>query len=180
MTMSVEPIEDEYLKWLCAKILDRSHSYNVNYRDLMKILQAEEFHWTVNGDHNRADDGKELRGDFIREADIDPDEEPNWFDGPCSVLEMMVAFSVKAEFQTDLPSKQWFWKFMENLNLHEYRHISDHRELLAIEEILYQFINRTYRADGQGGMFPMRSPRRDQRKEEIWHQFFDYLEEQGI
>lgn len=177
--MSWEPIEGQYFDWLCAKVLDRT-THNPNYHDLMRILYSEEFTWEVNGDHNRAEEGKDLRVEFLHFAELDSEEEPGWFDGPCSVLEMLIAFSKKAEFQTDLPSKQWFWKFLENLELHEYRRLSDHRDLGKVEEILQKFLQRTYRHDGQGGLFPMRSPRRDQRKEELWHQFFDYLEEQGI
>lgn len=175
-----EPIEGEYFNWLCAKVIDYNLRNGPDYYDLMRILYGEEFTWDVHGDHNRADDGRELRIDFLREADMHPDEEPYWFDGPCSILEMLIAFAKRAEFQTDIPYKKWFWTFLENLDIHEYRRINSHRELVDIENKLNTFIGRKYDARGRGGILPLRVPLRNQKEVEIWYQFFDYLEDQGI
>lgn len=177
-----ERIEDAYFRWLCAKVLDRQaiQTRNSNYHDLLRILYGEEFVVFVHGDHNRADDGKELRIEFLAETGCDPDTEPFWFDQPCSVLEMLIAFSRRAEFQTDIPVRTWFWKFLDNLGLTDFRRINGHGDLDMITDVLHTFIWRTYRPNGQGGMLPMRSPRNDQRKVEIWAQFFEYLNDQGI
>lgn len=164
-----EPIEEAYFNWLCAKVLDVHLS---NYWDLMRILHTTEFVWLVAGDDNRAEDGIELREAFSRERLIDDD--PLWFALPCSLLELFIAFSQRASFQTDRPAKEWFWKFLTNLNLEGYYHVEpDAVEI--IDDILYRFIWRSYNFNGQGGMFPMRKPDSDQRKVEIWYQFCDYL-----
>lgn len=170
------PIEDVYFNWLCAKVIDQ-HPHSSNYHDLMRILYSTEFLWSVHGDHNRAEDGIELRSEFLNELNISPD--PFWYEGQCSVLEMLIAFSRRAEFQTDILYKKWFWTFLENLELNEYRHIQV-PDLRVIEEKLNQFVFRTYRADGRGGILPMRSPERNQREVEIWQQFFAFIEENGI
>jgi len=169
-----EPIDERYFNWLCAKVL----SVDVPiYWDLMRIMYKTEFVWVIEGDKNRAEDGVELRQDFLRQAFIKND--PHWFNSPCSVLEVLIAFANRAWFQTDIPSKEWFWTFMVNLGLDEFRQVSASDERV-IDDILYAFIWRTYDDNGHGGMFPMRWPQRDQREVEIWYQFCEYLDHQGI
>jgi len=176
-----EPIEDAFFRWLCAKVLE-PHQHNSNYHDLLRILHGTEFTWLVNGDHNRAEYGKELRVEFLRDprCSYEAEDEPEWFDLPCSVLEMLIAFSQQAEFQTDISHRRWFWEFLDNLELKEFTRVSGHRDEVVIAETLDTFLSRSYRADGYGGILPLRSPKCDQRKVEIWQQFFEYLEEKGI
>lgn len=168
-----EPIEETYFNWLCAKVL----SVNVPiYLELMRILYRTEFVWVIAGDENRAEDGCELRDDFLRESYLRKDQ--NWYDQPCSVLEVLIAVAKRASFQTDNPVDYWFWQIVENLGLDEFRQVSN-QDVGIIEDILYNFVWRQYDESGHGGMFPMRWPKRDQREVEIWYQFFDYLEENG-
>lgn len=169
-----EPIEAEYFNWLCAKVLTTS---GTSYHDLLRILYQTEFSWEVQGDKNRADDGCELRYEFLNASGWDPD--PHWFDEPCSVLEMLIAFANRAAFQTDMPPQGWFWEFLENLDLAEHRHVSA-RDIPRIQEILLIFVSRTYDSSGYGGMFPLRKPQKDQREVEIWYQFCEYLEDRGL
>lgn len=169
-----EPIEESYFKWLCAKVLD----VNIQiYWDLMLILHRTEFVWIVDKDRNRAADGCELRDDFLREAFIRDNRE--WHNAPCSVLEMLIAFSKRVSFQTGQPARDWFWIFMTNLQLDEYRQVSQ-SDVPVIEDILYDFVWRQYDSNGYGGLFPMRWPKHDQREVEIWYQFSEYLDDQGL
>lgn len=169
-----EPIENLYFNWLCAKVLTPG---NRNYYDLLYILHTTEFVWVILGDKNRAEDGCELREDFLREARLGKD--PHWFDEPVSVFEVLIAFAKRASFQTDIPVRDWFWAFMNNLGLDEFRRVTD-SDIPVIEEILHVFIWRTYDQNGNGGLFPMRRPKRDQREVEIWYQFCEYIEDQGL
>lgn len=169
-----EPLENEYFNWLCAKVLDTSVRI---YHDLMRILYRTEFIWVHPQDKNRAEDGLELRLDYLRETMSKRDD--MWLNEPCSVLEMFIAFSKKAQFQTDFPAREWFWEIMQNLNLAEYRQVSE-GDIADIEQILHYFVNRNYDRSGQGGMFPMRRPMIDQREVEIWYQFYEYLEDRGL
>lgn len=169
-----EPVDESYFNWLCAKVIDPRLTV---YLDLMRILHTTEFVWLIQGDRNRAEDGVELREEFLREALIEV--EPEWINMPCSLLELFIAFSRRATFQTERPEKEWFWEFLRNLNLDEYRQINE-SDLSVIDDILYDFVWRTYNPNGQGGMFPLRKPEEDQRKVEIWYQFCEYLVEQGF
>lgn len=173
-----EPIEEQYFNWLCAKVLPVDVPTSIPiYRDLMRILYKTEFVWVLSRDRNRAEDGRELRIDFFRERFMKKDLE--WCDMPCSVLEAFIAFANRASFQTDTPARDWFWQFISNLELDEYRRVSN-PDIPDIEEVLHIFMWRTYKDNGRGGMFPMRWPKNDQREVEIWYQFCEYLEDQGL
>jgi hypothetical protein len=171
-----EPLENLYFNWLCAKVMPNGRLTPSNsYLTLLRLLHSTEFVWVLSGDDNRAEDGKELRKEFILMADI-PDD-PKWRMMGCSLLEMFVAFARRAEFQTDDPVENWFWEFMENLKLKQYNDAVD-MNLNDIDEILTQFIWRTYGYNGHGGMFPLEDPHTDQRELEIWYQFCSYLVDQ--
>lgn len=170
-----EPLDHQYFNWLCAKVMydEPARSY-----DLMRILHNTEFVWQVPGDGSRAEDGKDLRYRFAVEVGI-PE-----FDGHdplgCSILEMMIAFADRAEFQTDIPLKQWFWTMLENLGLSEYRRVRD-SDVPHIEHILYVFVWRLYDERGIGGLWPLNHPSaEDQRGVDIWYQFFAYLDDRAI
>jgi hypothetical protein len=176
--MVTEPFEHMYFKWLCAKVV-----YNMNptpsltYWNLLKTMQNTEFVWLLSGDDNRAEDGLELRREFILEAES-PDD-PSWRRDPgCSVLEMLIAFSRRTEYMTAQKAKDWFWEFIDNLGLKE---VNDGHEATPedIGEILDEFVWRTYEPSGHGGLFPLNDPQRDQTEVEIWYQFCDYLVDQG-
>jgi hypothetical protein len=97
----------------------------------------------------------------------------------CSVLEMMIAFAIKAEFETDMTMREWFWLFMENLELSDMN--DTHSEVSEnVMKVMDTFIWRTYSRNGRGGMFPLKKPQHNQTKVEIWYQFCEYLIENDI
>jgi hypothetical protein len=170
-----EPLENLYFNWLCAKVFNMKDLPSPSYWELLKKLHKTEFVWLLSGDDNRAEDGKESRRDFILQADL-PDD-PHWrLDIECSVLEMLIAFSKRAEFQDETPAQEWFWEFIDNLGLrqcHDENFDPDYVEL-----VLSEFIWRNYQPNGSGGLFPIEDPSGDQREIEIWYQFCEYLVDQ--
>ncbi len=169
-----EPIEEIYFDWLCSKVIS---PYSKNHYELMQILFQTEFIWVVPGDRNRAEDGVELREDFLRQAFIKKDAE--WFNESCSIFEALLSFAKRLSFQTDDPVREWFWIFMKNLELDEYRQVSK-EDILVIEEILYNFVWRIYSPNGYGGLFPLDNPKEDQRKVEIWYEFCAWADEKDL
>ncbi len=169
-----EPIEEVYFNWLCAKV---TSPYINNYNDLLQILHRTEFVWFISGDRNRKEDGLELRDYFINESGYAKD--PLWYNELCSVLEVLIAFAQRANFQTDIPVSELFWVFMENLKLNEYRQVSE-RDLIEIDEILHTFIWRMYDENGYGGLFPLDTPHEDQKHVEIWYQFCAWVDEKQL
>ena len=174
--MSHESIEEAYFNWLYFKVASVDNpTPSLTYYELMRELYKTEFVWILSGDDNRAMDGIDIRKEFLKQSGIDP--EPEWVHIGCSVLEMLIAFSRRIEFQVDEPAREWFWIFLKNLGLDE---SPDSAPLSSeyVAEVLDRFVWRTYSADGQGGLFPIQNPEHDERNVEIWYQFCEYLEEQ--
>lgn len=171
----MEPIENLYFNWLCAKV---KSAKDRNYDDLLRILYSTEFLWVIRGDENREADGLELREDFMIESEVE--YEPDWYDSPCSVLEMLVALAKRASYQTGMSKRDWFQIFLANLQLDEFRRVISNNDREEVDSIISALIFRTYNNRGEGGLFPLRSPERDQRKLELWYQCCDYIAEQQL
>lgn len=173
-----EPIEEVYFNWLYSKVASvEVPTPSLTYWTLFRDLHSIEFVWLISGDENRAADGLDVRQEFLTQAGLE--EDPPWLNIGCSVLEMLIAFARRAEFQTDMPVRDWFWIFLTNLGLDDLNDASNAvSEIVA--EVIDQFIWRTYREDGTGGLFPMTNPKLDQKKVELWYQFHAYLMDQQI
>jgi len=170
-----EPLENLYFNWLCAKA---SHVENptpsLTYWKLFRVLYSNEFVWLVSGDDSRALDGLELREEFFMESRLP--EDPVWESMNCSIFEMLISFSRRAQFAAGETTSFWFWKMIENVGLRDANDASFHEEV--VEEILYNFVWRNYDRRGVGGLFPMNNPQHDQRHVEVWYQFCEYLVDQ--
>lgn len=173
----MEPFEELYFNWLCAKVLSQDPHVR-NYYGLMEVLYRTEYVWIINGDKNREEDGLELRDYFLTESRMEKDG--GWYDSPCSVLEVLIAFASRASFQTEIPTRDWFWKFMTYLNLDEFRHIDDDGDVHDICEAVDHWMYRRFEYSGHGGILPLVGPKRDQSKIELWYQFSDYVIDQGL
>lgn len=166
----VESLEAMYFDWLYARVM-LSDAPAVSYSRLIQELYETEFIFLMSGDDNRAEDGIALRDEFIQNLRFEVG--PHELSFGCSVLEMMIALSVKAEFQTDIRPSQWFWEFIANLGLSDY--YDDQYNQDEVQFKLHNFVWRTYEYNGTGGMFPLKRPETDQRGIEIWYQFSAYL-----
>jgi hypothetical protein len=176
--MNREPIEEVYFNWLYNKVAFVRHpTPSLTFYTLLRELHRTEFVWVISGDDNRAQDGLDVRSEFMRESSLP--HESNWSHIGCSVLEMLIAFSRKAEFETELTAREWFWMFMENLGLREFSDSKKNTER-KISVVTETFIWRTYDFNGNRGLFPLTNPTDDQRQVEIWYQFYAYLNETGI
>lgn len=174
-----EPLESVYFNWLYNKVARVAvPTPSLTYFKLFRELHNTEFVWLVSGDDNRAEDGIQLRTEFFHESYIRDDSD--WSNIGCSVLEMLIAFSRRASFEyDDWSPRDWFWVFLENLGLAD---LNDARSfaLKRVRDILDRLIWRTYDPNGYGGMFTIINTHNDQRKEEIWSQFCEYLFDQDL
>lgn len=168
-----EPIENSYFNWLCAKVLE---SNTRDYETLMEILFKTEFVWVVPADAHRLSDGLELRQNFLTEIQS-RSRKLNAI--PCSILEVLISFANRAEFQTEVSSRDWFWQFLANLKLDHLTTVSE-AEIPLIEDVLYTFTWRIYEPNGYGGLFPIEQTENDQREIEIWYQFCEYLNHRNL
>lgn len=168
----MRPVDELYFNWLCAKVSDNTSSSN--YLWLLSFLYRYEFIAILPGDHNRIEDGLELRHRFYLETSL---TQESWKQDGCSIFELLVGFSERAAWQTPDSSSFWFWRMIENLSLDGFRYSYDKTIEREIEDILYVFVWRLYDSNGYGGLFPIHSTDFDQRTIEIWYQFAEYLTE---
>jgi len=171
---------DDYFRWLCELVGLEDPVETTSYKALMKQLYSTEFYWTVPNDDNRSSDGIDLRGKFA---------DDNWYesyediDGPCKVLEMLIALAIRWDgdimYDPDKGDRSvgWFWVLIKNLRLDKCvdEDFGDCWSNGDVDHILTRFMDRDYKRNGIGGLFPLRNFRVDQRKVEIWYQMSAYI-----
>lgn len=170
-------INDGYFDWIYGVVCDGRFSKNVSYEQLLKCLHSIDFRVVIRNDINRAKDGIDLRHKYFLATGSDA----NMGRCPCTVLEMMVALSIRCEEtimdNPDIGDRtgQWFWSMINTLGL------SDMVDTRFNEDIVRQkvdiFLRREYEPDGTGGLFRIRHCRRDLRRAEIWYQLCWYLDQ---
>lgn len=189
-------IKTDYFRWLCGLIEGITDDPRTSYRGLLYTLFAKDFYCFVANDANRSSDGIYLRQDYLESIGVNDEEhhdERVALNGPCRMLEMMVALAKRCEDDIMYDPKKkdrtrdWFFVMIKNLGLDIYTDANFNCESQeAINRVLDCVIERTYTEKGEGGLFPLKNPKRDQRKVEIWFQlaawldenFFGYLEGQ--
>ena len=173
-----DQIINDYFEWLWNFTKCRGHSQN---RKIITLLHNIEFRYSIPMDANREEDGIDLRYRFVTEVGIPKNyqEVYGYLDGPCSVLEMMIALAIRCEESImDDPdigdrTSEWFWLMMKNLGLD---YMSDRKfDRNIAEEKISIFLDRRYKRNGEGGLFVVNG-RRDLRKVEIWYQMCWYLD----
>jgi hypothetical protein len=173
-----ETLDSRYLDWLYSQIGPAKNNRNParSFWLLAEELHNKVFTWKVANDDNRINDAVDLRLLFLDQERLQGGK--SWLEQDCSMLEMLVALSRRLEFEADQNAFFWFHHMVENLGIRitDDNFVGHGRD---IDRKLSHLIDRTYRADGTGGLFPLRHPDRDQRKVEIWYQMSAYLLENG-
>ena len=174
-------IINEYFEWLYGIACDGRFSNKISYRKLLMHLHTVEFTFTIKRDANRACDGVNLRYKFALNQGYEDIEEEidDYLDGPCSILEMILALAIRCEETImDDPkvgkrTAQWFWNMINNLGLGGM--YDDRFDKEIVDNILARFLKRKYKPNGEGGLFTVNDAG-DLRKAEIWYQLCWYLD----
>ena len=172
-------IANEYFDWLYDTVSRDRFSSRNDFRNLLAYLHSVEFIYFIEDDANRASNGENLRWIFSLAAGYDFDEIEPYLEGPCTVLEMMVALARSCEDIMDDPqfgdrTGQWFWSMIVNLGLGS---MTDSRfDEKYVSEVVRRFLNRQYDPDGTGGLFYIKNCDVDLRTVEIWYQLCWYLD----
>lgn len=177
-----DQIKRDYFIWLCKWIDTDESDEDIANRELANWLNQKEFVAILPNDDNRAADGTKLRQDFSDQY-LNKEDCP-CLDGPCSMLEMLVALAMRMAFQIstgpeDNPVGKCFWEMIDNLALKPIDPYDPYLrdKLYEMDQKIEIFINRQYSRDGRGGIFPLHRARRDQRTIELWYQMHSYIEE---
>lgn len=177
--MTKHDVIDEYFNWIYNLVSSTNHVNRVSYKKLLMCLHNIEFRCAIEQDANRAEDGINVRRRYS--YDYRDDSLEDYLDGPCSVLEMMVALAIRCEEHImDNPeignrTGKWFWDMIQNLGLGSMNDARFNKRF--VEEKIRIFLDREYEPNGKGGLFTVKNTRYDMRNVEIWYQMCWYLNE---
>lgn len=178
--MTPSRIVNNYFAWMCNLVYNPKISRGVSYEKLLTTLNELDFVYIISQDSNRFEDGVNLRYRFGYENNIPDSEIETYLDNhPCSILEMMIALSLRCEEHImgddDIGNRtgQWFWNMIVNLGLGSMTDQRFDRDYVIF--CIDRFINREYEPDGEGGLVTIPNCRQDLRTIEIWYQMMWYL-----
>lgn len=180
--MTETELNFRYLDWIYDTVCNDKYSNRNTYRMLFEYLYNKEFYYILPMDGNRAEDGVNLRYRFGREEGYPDSVIASYLDNrPCSVLEMMIALSLRCEDHImdnpDLGNRvgQWFWEMIVTLGL---GHMNDQNFNRAYaDEVIDIFLERKYKRNGEGGLFKINDRTKDMRTIDIWYQMCYYLDD---
>lgn len=161
-----------YFEWLHDLVCPEQKTH----KKMLDQLFHKEFVWIITNDDNRAEDGKDLRREFLDEQGLEGDA--SFIDIGCSMFELLVGLSRRLAFDTEREPRGWFWCLVKNVGLYGYVDGKRYPEE-RVDEILDRVIWRTYSPNGRGGLFPRNDPAEDQRDVELWYQMNGYLLDLG-
>lgn len=168
-------LENKYISWLYSQVADPNL---IEQREtcwfLIRQLYKKEFFWFVDHDDNRVEDGRELRYEFSHETNTKLT--PEWHTFGVSMLEVLIALSRRLSFQADGEPRERFWELVDNIGLAKFNDARyNRRAAKTIDDALEKVIWRTYSYSGDGGLFPLKDPKEDQREVELWYQMSAYI-----
>ena len=169
-----------YFDWMTSLVIPDVRERS-EYSRLLASLDDNVFYFTIPLDENRYIDGMALRNRFAYENGINEDYILQEFDNKrCSMLEMLVALSLRIEEQimedSDIGNRigVWFFEMIKSLNL--FHMTDDNFDPGWVRYRLDVLLNHKYDYNGDGGLFKVNRPRQDLRSVEIWYQMVWYLD----
>lgn len=166
-------MDDRYFEFLCDFVGDYE-----DRTELLRDLHGVKFYSLIPNDENRGRDGEMLRDIFLD----DEGQHALYFSDfrPPSLLETLVGLSIRIEFETsqsvwERSPGQWFWILIDNLGLSDSTNDNYDRE--KVISCASDLLERRYGRDGNGGLFPLKKPKKDQRRVELWYQMSAYIQE---
>lgn len=187
--MSSAVPDTSYFNWLVDRTGDTrfADGPEESYLQLFEIMHQTPFKVTISNDINRAQDGVDLRKQYIRDTD---GVSYVWLkEVPCSMLEMFIALAERMDMMLEDDENpyyalEWyFWEMITNCGLEKYTDeaLFNPRCEEEVESILKRINDRDYTRMGLGSMFPLRAiplhGPRDMRKAELWAQMNAYANE---
>lgn len=174
-------VKSQYFNWLCA-IAIPDNNLRENYTALLGYLYEKIYIPRFEMDLNRAQDGVNLRFKFEREYDYAIEDIIEYFDNePCSMLEMMIALSIKLEesimFDPDKGDRisLWFMNMLRNMEISDSTNNMFHYK--RVDLVVSLFLDGQYGADGSGSLFKIKRKDIDMRDYDLWYQMNFYAEE---
>ena len=157
----------DYYLWLYSLVNDGNHD------QLIRYLYECPFRWQFTLDQNRAAGGLNLRSRYAFENGIDIQDVGQ---GPCSILEMIVALADRmTDFVEEIDIHTAFWQMLSNLGLDQF--YDGRFDEGRVNYILNVWLDREYDQFGNGSLFPLKEYRGDCRSLDIWGQMNAWISE---
>ncbi len=156
----------DYYLWLESLVNDGNHNRLIRY------LYEQPYKWQFTLDENRAAGGLNLRSRYAYENGVNVQDVGQ---GPCSVLEMLIALSDRMTEQLTMDIYDWFWDLIRNLGLDQFDDYNfDER---GVSYILSVWLERKYDNKGNGSPFPLSDYSGDCRNLDTWSQMNIWISE---
>lgn len=178
ITAEIQALKDQYLYWIWAKIDCPNYGASVNnYSKLLVYLLSTTYSPIISMDENRKQDGLNLVRQFYYETTGNINGP--WYPETCSILEMLLALSIRAEDIMEDPESGsrmsiWFWRMIDSLG--SIQQDDKHFNPRVVTEVIERFLKQEYLPNGSGGLFTLPGCPVDLRKIEIWEQMIWYLD----
>ena len=177
-------LKTEYLCYLMNRAMIDSGGSD-GYSVLCGIMLDTRFLPIVEMDENRSYECRSLRRDFADDYDHDAaDILDGLLDENGTVMELFVVLAEKmnydlADSEYEASTGKWFKEMLQNCGLIEMTNdaLNSAVNRNEVTDILSAIVYRHTGWDGEGGMFPLRWARTDQRYEELIVQMNNYIEE---
>lgn len=164
-----EEVRNSYLRYLMELVRCPEE-----HKLLLAHLYLVEAYAYLDKDQARIDDGRKIREDFKRESVfINFDS----IEGPCNFLEFLIGISMRLDFFCTTPELMpmqhlYFWHLVQNIGL-----LEDGLDVNRIDKHINTVLERKFSSSGQGGLFPLKHPEKNQIAIEIWYQMSCYVKE---
>jgi len=154
-----------YFDWLHSQVVFTNNKYE---KILLNHLYETKMLVVLDRDNNRCEEGKALRNEYFLETNNNVD-----YNKDANVLEVLIALARRCDDMSEniRGVEYWFRLFMITLGL------DGIPDCEYITESLEMFMKRTYNSDGRGGLFPLKNPKNDQKKVELWYQMAQFINE---
>jgi len=176
----------EYVNWLIGpQNLGLARSIDQGRISLLiELLSNTKFECSIPEDNPRTEDAFDLRREYISECRYNS-EEPQADDrlyGPASVLEVLVALAIRFDMEVvgnpGVPQPdRLFMEWLDNLGVvvMDSEWSIDNSNLIMLK--LSKWMNRNYKDDGKGSIFPLKHVTFNFSKSDIWRQCYVFYYE---
>ena len=171
---------ESYFDWLCERVgiqdkhVKDSQAIDILYTTTFEV--CKKYQKQVALDEARIEDALSMREKFMNDSDFEPMFDTRFLLGvglsDVSIFEIIVALADRMVYNCSdsIDRDAAFFIMFRNL----FSGI-DENDIEKLHERVQNFLDREYGKDGFGGLFPLKNPKKDQRKVEIWYQMMAYI-----
>lgn len=176
-------LPDAYFAWLYDQLFKVRDSLSwQSYTKVCRRMHEITFKDLIDYDENRIADAVGFRNGFLAVSPgMGPLEISDLMEPDATIFEVLYGLARRADDMIPMTVPVWFKGFIENLGLGRFndQYCLTH-PTRSITKYLNRFNDRTYKPNGEGGLFPLKHPKDDQREVELWYQMGAWMTEKHL